>query len=92
MNCFAVMSRTSFIDISLLLQKSNEEDLGDGSTENEEEFEIPLPNCAQMNYYFEQAGIGLGCEETYRIFLALKQLVFSYPLSSIRFWGMIFMY
>jgi len=48
---------------------------------------MPLPNCTQLAYYFEQAGIGIGREETYRIYLALKQLVFNYQLSSIRFWG-----
>ena len=38
-------------------------------------------------FHFEQAGVGFGREETYRIFLALKQLVDNYPLQTIRFWG-----
>lgn len=55
--------------------------------ENEEEFEIPLPNCLQLAFFFEQAGIGLSGEETYKIFLSLKELVLNFPLNSIRFWG-----
>ncbi|XP_065065225.1 radial spoke head protein 4 homolog A-like isoform X2 [Rhopilema esculentum] len=58
--------------------------------ENEEEFDIPLPNVMELAHCFEQAGIGLAREELYRVFLALKQLVFSYPLTSVRFWGKIF--
>ena len=38
-------------------------------------------------FYFEQAGLGFGREETYRVFLALKQLVDTYPLQTVRFWG-----
>jgi radial spoke head protein 4/6 len=49
-----------------------------------------LPNLLELAYYFEQAAIGLGKEETYRVWLALKQLVDTYPLESIRFWGKIF--
>lgn len=56
--------------------------------ENEEEFDIPLPNIMELAFFFEQAGIGLPREELYKIFLALKQLVFSFPLVSVRFWGM----
>jgi radial spoke head protein 4A len=41
-------------------------------------------------FYFEQAGVGLGREETFRVWLALKALVEKYPLESIRFWGKIF--
>jgi len=60
------------------------------SNDNEEEFDIPLPNVMELAFCFEQAGIGLSREEMYRIFLALKQLIFSYPLVSVRFWGKIF--
>ena len=56
--------------------------------ENEEEFDIPLPNIMELGFFFEQAGTGLAREELYRIFLALKQLVFTFPLVSVRFWGM----
>ena len=31
--------------------------------------------------------VGLGREETYRIFLALKKLTQTQPLTSVRFWG-----
>lgn len=34
--------------------------------------------------------IGVSKDETYRIFLALKQLTSQQPLSSVRFWGIIF--
>ena len=44
----------------------------------------------ELSYYFEQAGVGIGREETYRIWLALKQLVEKYALESIRFWGKLF--
>ena len=72
-------------------QKSDSEDaFGEnaiGGPDNEEEFEVPLPNCTQLDFYFEQAGIGVGREENYRIFLALKQLIFTHQLGMIRFWG-----
>lgn len=40
-----------------------------------------------LNFYFEQAGIGLSREEMFRVFLALKQLVDTKPLQMVRFWG-----
>lgn len=40
-------------------------------------------------YYFEQAGVGLGTDETYRVFLALKQLTDTHPIQRCRFWGKI---
>lgn len=52
--------------------------------------ETPLPNLMELNYYFEQAGVGLGREETFRIWLSLKQLVDKHALESIRFWGKVF--
>lgn len=55
-----------------------------------DESETPLPNLLELSYYFEQAGVGIGREETYRIWLALKQLVEKYALESIRFWGKVF--
>lgn len=70
-----------------LFNKAEEEEEGG---ENEEEFEIPLPNVMELAFYFEQAGIGLSRAEIYQIFLHLKSLVFSYPLTSVRFWGKIF--
>eukprot|EP00111_Clytia_hemisphaerica_P008257 TCONS_00024081-protein len=77
-----------------LFEKTDSEDtFGEnvaGGPDTEEEFEVPLPNCTQLDFYFEQAGIGLGREENYRIFLALKQLIFTQQLGTIRFWGKIF--
>lgn len=55
--------------------------------EQEEDFEIPLPNCMQLAYFFEQGGIGLAREETYRIFLACKQLAVKHRLQNVRLWG-----
>ena len=55
-----------------------------------EEVETPLPNLLELCYFFEQAGVGIGREETFRVWLALKQLVEKYPLESIRFWGKMF--
>lgn len=77
-----------------LFEKTDSEDtFGEnvaGGPDTEEEFEVPLPNCTQLDFYFEQAGIGVGREENYRIFLALKQLIFTQQLGTIRFWGKIF--
>ena len=64
---------------------------GDGEgaePENEEDVETPLPDLMNLNFYFEQAGVGLSREELFRVFLAVKQLVDSKPLQTIRFWGM----
>jgi len=69
-----------------LFDKSAEQD---AEMEAEEEIETPLPNVMDLGFNFEQAGIGLGREELYRIFLALKQLVDTYPLQTVRFWGKI---
>ncbi|XP_055981239.1 radial spoke head protein 4 homolog A [Sorex fumeus] len=51
--------------------------------------ESPLPNVMESAFYFEQAGVGLGTDETYRIFLALKQLTDTHPIQKCRFWGKI---
>lgn len=40
-------------------------------------------------FYFEQAGVGLSSDESFRIFLALRQLVEQQPIHSCRFWGKI---
>ncbi|KAK6470702.1 radial spoke head protein 6-like protein A-like [Huso huso] len=57
--------------------------------QEEELVETPLPNVMELAFYFEQAGVGLSREETYCIYLALKQLVDSQPLQKCRFWGKI---
>ena len=38
-------------------------------------------------FYFEQAGVGLSSDESFRIFMALKQLVEQQPIHTCRFWG-----
>ncbi|XP_006984390.2 radial spoke head protein 4 homolog A isoform X1 [Peromyscus maniculatus bairdii] len=55
----------------------------------EEIAENSLPNVMESAYYFEQAGVGLGTDETYRVFLALKQLTDTHPIQRCRFWGKI---
>jgi len=69
-----------------LFNKGGDED---AEMEADEEMETPLPNLMDLSFFFEQAGVGVGREETYRIFLALKQLVDTYPLQTVRFWGKI---
>jgi len=60
------------------------------SSESDGNFEVPLPNCLHLAYIFEQAGIGIGREDMFRMFLAMKQLTRDYALVSIRFWGKLF--
>ena len=55
--------------------------------EMDEEPESPLANLMELANSFEQAGVGLSREESYRIFLALKQLVDTNPIRTCRFWG-----
>ncbi|XP_032958900.1 radial spoke head protein 4 homolog A-like isoform X2 [Rhinolophus ferrumequinum] len=52
--------------------------------------ENSLPNVMESAFYFDQAGVGLGTDETYRICLALKQLTDTHPIQRCRFWGKIF--
>lgn len=73
--------------IILFLQKDDEDE---EAVPDADDIETPLPNLLELNYFFEQAGVGLGREETFRVWLALKQLVDKYPLESIRFWGKVF--
>lgn len=42
------------------------------------------------SFSFPIIKIGIGKDQTYRIFLALKQLTTQQPLASVRFWGIIF--
>ncbi|XP_029780703.1 radial spoke head protein 6 homolog A isoform X2 [Suricata suricatta] len=63
---------------------------GEGEQEMEEEVaDSPVPNVMESAFYFEQAGVGLGSDESFRIFLALKQLVEQQPIHTCRFWGKI---
>ncbi|KAF4794880.1 Radial spoke head protein 4 A [Turdus rufiventris] len=48
-----------------------------------------LPNVMETAFYFEQAGIGLNKDESYYIFLALKNLINIRPIQTCRFWGKI---
>ncbi|CAF1278025.1 unnamed protein product [Adineta ricciae] len=56
---------------------------------DEDALQSPLPHILEQAYYFEQAGIGLGRDETYQIWLALKQLVDKSQFEKLRFWGKI---
>jgi radial spoke head protein 4A len=81
-------SETKLAEIQRTLyvkEGEEEESLGE-----QDDIETPLPNLQELSYYFEQAGVGLGREETFRVWLAMKQLVERYPLESIRFWGKLF--
>lgn len=40
-----------------------------------------------LNFFFEQAAVGLSKEEMFRVMLSLKLLVDSKPLQTVRFWG-----
>ncbi|XP_044901517.1 radial spoke head protein 6 homolog A isoform X3 [Felis catus] len=63
---------------------------GEGQQEMEEEVaETAVPNVMETAFYLEQAGVGLSSDESFRIFLALKQLVEQQPIHTCRFWGKI---
>ena len=54
----------------------------------DEEVAIPFPNLIEIFAAFEEGGVGLGREETYRILLSLKALLReNTTLQSVRFWG-----
>ncbi|XP_068599831.1 radial spoke head protein 6 homolog A [Brachionichthys hirsutus] len=57
--------------------------------ENHQELEVGtgFPNVSEVGFYLEQAGVGLGREETQRILLALQQLLESQALLRCRLWG-----
>ncbi|XP_007454994.1 PREDICTED: radial spoke head protein 4 homolog A isoform X2 [Lipotes vexillifer] len=71
---------------ALFLQGNSE---GADQEMEDEIAEHSLPNVMESAFYFEQAGVGLGTDETYRIFLALKQLTDTHPIQKCRFWGKI---
>lgn len=81
-------SETKLAEIQRSLYSKEGEDEAD--LEGLDDTETPLPNLGELNFFFEQSGVGIGREETFRVWLALKQLVEKYPLDSIRFWGKIF--
>ena len=43
----------------------------------------------ELSGFFEETGISLGRDETFRIYLALKRLTETLPLATCRFWGKI---
>lgn len=55
--------------------------------EDEPEGQHVLPNIMEIAQFFEDNSIGLGREEMFRIFLALKQLSETQPLKAVRLWG-----
>uniref|UniRef100_A0A3Q3EPQ0 Radial spoke head component 4A n=1 Tax=Kryptolebias marmoratus TaxID=37003 RepID=A0A3Q3EPQ0_KRYMA len=61
----------------------------DDSAQTTEMMGTVLPNLNEVAFYLEQAGVGLGREETQRVFLALKHLVESESLTHCRLWGKI---
>ncbi|XP_003799651.1 radial spoke head protein 6 homolog A [Otolemur garnettii] len=65
-----------------------------GGTEGEQEMEeevtdTAVPNIMEAAFHFGQAGVGLSSDESFRVFLALKQLVEQQPIHTCRFWGKI---
>ncbi|XP_004644458.1 radial spoke head protein 6 homolog A [Octodon degus] len=63
---------------------------GDREQDMEEEVaETAVPNIMETAFHLEQAGVGLSVEESFRIYLALKQLVEQQPVHTCRFWGKI---
>ena len=54
----------------------------------DEEVAILFPNVMEIAHFFEQGGVGVGQEESYRILLSLKTLLReNTTLQSVRFWG-----
>ncbi|KAM4816714.1 LOW QUALITY PROTEIN: radial spoke head protein 4 homolog A-like [Urocitellus parryii] len=76
----AEMQKTVFLQENL---EGADQELEDETAESS------LPNVMESAFYFEQARVGLGTDETYHIFLALKQLTETYPIQRCRFWGKI---
>eukprot|EP00041_Stephanoeca_diplocostata_P008024 m.115188 g.115188 ORF g.115188 m.115188 type:complete len:494 (+) comp17138_c0_seq1:269-1750(+) len=50
----------------------------------------PIADVVETSKLFQDAGIGLGAEESFRVMLALKKLVVEQPVTDVRFWGKIF--
>ena len=86
---FFVTKQHYFLFVFISFSQRNDIEVPDtiGDTEAEEEERLILPDIMENAYFFEQAGIGVGREEMFRIFLALKQLTDAYQLKSCRFWG-----
>ncbi|XP_066514702.1 radial spoke head protein 4 homolog A isoform X2 [Hoplias malabaricus] len=82
-------SQDSNAALTLAQQQKSLFSQGAGDEQEEGVVETPLPNLAEQSFFFEQVGVGLGREETHKIFLALKQLVEAQSLQRCRFWGKI---
>lgn len=63
---------------------------GDPDDAPDEDATPVVPNVIESSRFFEDAGVGLGRNETLRVALALKALAAEKPLRSVRFWGKIF--
>ena len=72
--------------ISLEKDKFGNADLPD---EDEEDVYRLIPNLVKQAQFFEQAGVGLPREEFIRVSIAMRELVESWPIESLRFWGKI---
>ena len=80
-NNFTILSRfVTNIGVSVLKYNQTFQNL-DG--------ECALPNLLELVNQFEETGVCLGRDETYRIYLALKKLTEIHPLETCRFWGKI---
>ena len=70
--------------IPTLVQQSTDDE------EMESQLGLAVPDVMENAYFYELAGVGIGREETFRMFLALKQLSEELRLKSCRFWGKMF--
>lgn len=71
-------------------KKVSEDGEEEPEEEPEEEDKGTLPDILQEAELFRWCGIGLQETEGFRIMVALKRLLDSKPLSSVRFWGKIY--
>lgn len=62
---------------------------GESQVDDDDAAVQSVPNVPEIAAFFESADIGLGREETFRVFLALKQLAEQEPLQTVSFWGKI---
>ncbi|CAH8454295.1 unnamed protein product [Schistosoma guineensis] len=69
-----------------LFTRNSEEDEEPVADEGEEH---PLPNVMENAYYFDNAGVGIGKNETVLLNMAIKSLVNTQAVQTARFWGKI---
>jgi len=58
--------------------------------EQDEDVEPQIDDVMKQSQYFEDAGVGLGREEVFRIYLSMKQLQTQFQFRKLRFWGKMF--